>query len=489
MRASRVLLLILYLLLSVVARSDQSEEPIQQQEAPPPTTNEAPEGTDPLANHASASQELLHLHMATEEMLQTHDRGVHALVTDVTSQIEAMLAEIELLRENEESLVLRTENLDAMIKQTNVMQLDYLAWRLSEVVKKELQTRNDVTSINTPIQVEDLTHAISLDVLHSELDPEKAVSVSDDDIENWLLGIGREEIESYQRQRSEKAAAAAQISKLSNPRCVSPLEAAHMVHGAIMNFENDFIGMRDHTRGAVIVHELTSDTYVAPPQSEELMGNVWWRKYIPVDWERALPSGWESWSVALPSEIQQVIGIQGSSTLPPEAIFDPSTIPGSCWPMRGSSGHVTMRLPYPVKVSAVTVDHASPLLLNNTLDVSSAPRKIRLIGYPPCSDDCRGLGFDLSKGTVLATINYDRDGRHIQTFDLSGSSDAPESDCAESKVVQGSCSAPPDFDLQATIVPESAREVSGIRLEVLSNWGVDEYTCLYRFRVHGQASQ
>jgi Sad1 / UNC-like C-terminal len=445
-----------------------------------------------LAQYESTAQELLNLYTAAEQAIQHHGQSVQLLVSELTSQIQQLLVETAALRQREEDLVHRTHRLDAKIQQANVMQLDYLADQLSDAVKLELEAREQAVQMPPARKVENLSGALNLNDFDAKLDPERAMATSEPDIENWFIGIAQDEVDLFQYDQSRKTLASATVKGTKPPsiECMSPMKAALKVHGAIVNYENDVVGMVDHAKGATIVHELTSNSFVPPPQPDELMGNVWWRKYIPSDWERALPSGWEGWNVAVPSVIQHALGIRDSATVPPEAILDGSIIPGSCWPMSGSKGHVTIRLPYPVTVSAVTLDHASPHLLSESMEFTSAPRKIRVIGYPPCSDNCRGMGFDLSKGSTLATIDYDKDGRHIQTFEISGGDGSPEGECAESKEIPGSCSAPPspDMDLMAPVIPDAIiNEVSGIKLEILSNWGVDEYTCLYRFRVHGQA--
>ena len=74
----------------------------------------------------------------------------------------------------------------------------------------------------------------------------------------------------------------------------------------------------------------------------------------------------------------------GAATAPPEAILKPSLYPGSCWPMAGQSGQVTLRLPYPVKIKAITVDHAPSLLFEDQTKRQSAPKHVRVFGFPPC---------------------------------------------------------------------------------------------------------
>jgi SUN domain-containing protein 1/2 len=111
---------------------------------------------------------------------------------------------------------------------------------------------------------------------------------------------------------------------------------------------------------------------------------------------------------------------------------------------------------------------------------------MKVIGYPACSksDDCYALGFDVNDPIEIARINYDIEGSTIQTFDTifaqadnvqsiddSDDSDDEEGSCSTE---HASCTAPPRVSM------------GGITLQVLDNWGNDQYTCLYRFRVHGQ---
>ena len=133
----------------------------------------------------------------------------------------------------------------------------------------------------------------------------------------------------------------------------------------------------------------------------------------------------------------------------------------------------------------------------------STPKHLRVIGYPPCpeGEDCSALGFDASDPMEIAQINYDATGTTIQTFDsvwTQAAKFAPQdeedddddddddddgggggyleaedepSSCSKETA---SCSTPPRMD------------VAGITVKVLENWGAPEYTCLYRFRVHGE---
>lgn len=191
--------------------------------------------------------------------------------------------------------------------------------------------------------------------------------------------------------------------------------------------------------------------------------------------------------------------------------------------MAGQSGQVTLRLPYPVQVTALTLDHAPSLLFEDQTKRQSAPKNVRVFGFPPCwtkkvdgkqspyldnyldEDDedaeyyrgiCEdGLDFDLSKPVVLHDLLYDLEGPSIQTFHMP----LPEED-EDDEVEEGSCSQAAgtcgggldgpnsDYMYSSSDRSDSITEgVSAIRLEVTDNWGNEDYTCIYRFRVHGDA--
>lgn len=122
-----------------------------------------------------------------------------------------------------------------------------------------------------------------------------------------------------------------------------------------------------------------------------------------------------------------------------QTIIEKDTSLGACWPMAGSSGFVTVKLAQRVLVDSVSIEHVSSTIAHNQ---ESAPRDVRFWGYSTSG----------SKAMFLGQFAYDINGREVQTF-------------------------PVQSDTEIA--------VSLVKMEVLSNHGHPDYTCIYRLRVHG----
>ncbi|XP_034008167.1 SUN domain-containing protein 3-like [Trematomus bernacchii] len=118
---------------------------------------------------------------------------------------------------------------------------------------------------------------------------------------------------------------------------------------------------------------------------------------------------------------------------------------GRCWPFEGGRGHLFIALSHPVYISHVTLGHISKNL-SPTGIIPSAPKTFSVYGMNTLDD----------KGTYLGTFLYDQDGDATQTFEL----------------------------------PDHGKVVfKYVKLQVESNWGHPDYTCLYNFRVHGKLAE
>ncbi|XP_061297174.1 SUN domain-containing protein 3-like [Pezoporus flaviventris] len=124
----------------------------------------------------------------------------------------------------------------------------------------------------------------------------------------------------------------------------------------------------------------------------------------------------------------------------PELILEKENHLGNCWPFHGSQGHVLIKLSVPVIPRAVTMDHVSGPELHGD-SMSSAPKDFAVYGVTEEKEE-----QFLGQFVFLAPLNP------TQTFRLKN---------------------------------ELSGFVNYILLQVLSNWGHPDYTCVYRFRVHG----
>ncbi|CAG8473339.1 21219_t:CDS:1 [Dentiscutata erythropus] len=162
----------------------------------------------------------------------------------------------------------------------------------------------------------------------------------------------------------------------------------------------------------------------------------------------------------------------------PITAISPDTYVGQCWPFPGREGQLAILLSQPVYVTAVTYDHVSK---DAGFDILSAPKDFEVwgiiddgIGGKTNQPDNNGYEEEFIESRVLldsknfATMDdssplrhflgrfiYDINGSPVQTFEISNQ------------------------------ILKSNKPIKAIIMRVLGNWGKPLYTCLYRFRVHG----
>lgn len=132
-------------------------------------------------------------------------------------------------------------------------------------------------------------------------------------------------------------------------------------------------------------------------------------------------------------------------TSSPRAVITPGINPGQCWPFQNFPGFLVVKLAVPVKIDAFSYEHVSRDLVIDG-NISSAPREFEVYGLKD-EDDKEPL--------LLAHFKYDKDGEPLQFFS------------ADSRGLA--------FQL--------------VEIRIISNHGNPNYTCLYRFRVHGKVSK
>ncbi|XP_052023453.1 SUN domain-containing protein 1 isoform X2 [Apodemus sylvaticus] len=130
----------------------------------------------------------------------------------------------------------------------------------------------------------------------------------------------------------------------------------------------------------------------------------------------------------------------------PRVVIQPDIYPGNCWAFKGSQGYLVVRLSMKIYPTTFTMEHI-PKTLSPTGNISSAPRDFAVYGLETEYQE---------EGQPLGRFTYDQEGDSLQMF----------------------------HTLER---PDRAFQI--VELRVLSNWGHPEYTCLYRFRVHGEPIQ
>ncbi|CAH0517194.1 unnamed protein product [Peronospora belbahrii] len=130
----------------------------------------------------------------------------------------------------------------------------------------------------------------------------------------------------------------------------------------------------------------------------------------------------------------------------PETALSETMEIGSCWGFAGSSGRLSVKFALQIIADSITIDHIPAQIAS---DFSSAPNKFRVLG--------------ISGHPLRETVDF------IPFGNFSYASNGPASQTFMLTPLQSQYSA-----------------IDGITLEVLSNHGHPDYTCLYRFRVHGQ---
>ncbi|XP_040922733.1 SUN domain-containing protein 1-like [Toxotes jaculatrix] len=129
----------------------------------------------------------------------------------------------------------------------------------------------------------------------------------------------------------------------------------------------------------------------------------------------------------------------------PRAVIQPDVHPGNCWAFRGAAGFLVIRLSMRILPTAFSLEHI-PKALAPSGTLRSAPRDFNVYGLDDESQD---------RGKLLGAYTYDENGEALQTF---------------------------------PVTEENDQAFQIVEVQVLSNWGHQEYTCMYRFRVHGTPS-
>ncbi|KAI0264452.1 hypothetical protein BC834DRAFT_956783 [Gloeopeniophorella convolvens] len=220
----------------------------------------------------------------------------------------------------------------------------------------------------------------------------------------------------------------------------------HLVDTAMTRYSKDTLAKTDfalHSGGASVIPSLTSDTLEIKPQGfrQQLIGIVTGNGYA--------------------------IGRSPITALHHE------THSGHCWPFPSDQGQLGVLLAHPVRIEEISIDHVAR---DVALDMRSAPRKMEVWGVIDGTDNAAKLAaWEASRLEAGLEVpappkSLPRSATYMRIAEFEYDIDAPNA-------VQ---TFPVDEDVRVLGV-----DFGVVALRVLSNWG-KEFTCLYRFRVHGQ---
>ncbi|XP_003378612.1 conserved hypothetical protein [Trichinella spiralis] len=127
----------------------------------------------------------------------------------------------------------------------------------------------------------------------------------------------------------------------------------------------------------------------------------------------------------------------------PRIVIQPGIVPGECWAFKGSVGSLVIKLSGVINVTSFSYEHVSKFIATDG-NIESAPREFEVYGLMSKHDE---------NPQLLGQYTYDDMGDPLQHFPVTA----------------------------ANITP-----VPIVEFKIIRNYGHPKYTCLYRFRVHGE---
>jgi len=135
----------------------------------------------------------------------------------------------------------------------------------------------------------------------------------------------------------------------------------------------------------------------------------------------------------------------------PVTMLQPSMDPGDCWPMKGKSGYAVIELARKIRIRTIGVEHLPSMKLTNK---DSAPHEIHFTGYDDTEWHNAKAQERNPKGLDLGKLTYNIPGNAYQE-----------------------------------ILVNETSSISYLRVDIKSNYGHQNYTCIYSIRVYGEPKQ
>lgn len=494
-------------------------------------------------------------HKSLRDLLEKTQNELDRLKRIQNEEIPKFLERRRLLSDGYEERAQETREILELIQTRN--QADVLSFmkRVQNVIQEELDRRAKMPDLESAYDEtirDEWSDKVTISDVRQQFDLQHMSRVLSETLGSDVLDILYEKTgyvfveylqECQDRVERKKNALENEMSEILRQHeaghCVKTVDVALQIIQSLEQLEKDE-KQNDALVGAKIVYggKWTSDTFqpkLETTSDEELkLGDLQLRKYIPQDWERLLPSGWKGWDISifqkiksspspqnilpayfwhsLPSRVVSIVEspFEKGIPAPVETVMDPNMNLGSCWKMAGRNGRVTFHLDRPMVIDSITIDHYPWLISAHNSDeylnhVTSAPRFMRVIGYPSCDSndtECRDLtGFNADRPIYFNSFEYKIDTSLLkedeftedeipinssQTFKLSPVSLLPDDDDDESEQVVAACDAVSTTcdDAGHQGIDAAHEYIEALTLTVDVNWGHPDYTCLYRVRVN-----
>lgn len=234
-----------------------------------------------------------------------------------------------------------------------------------------------------------------------------------------------------------------------------------LVDSAVLRWSKDVVGKPDYAMyyaGGRIIPALTSDTYQVSPSG-----------LLSYAWGSLTGRGF----------------VEGKA---PVHATHPDLSVGNCWPIHGSTGQLGVMLARSVIITEFTIDHAAKEV---AYDIRSAPKKMEVWGLVEGAENVKKIQEyhrrrEQRHRDLVATAQ--REGRPPPAKEDPYPESLPESE-HYIRLAQFTYDVRKDNHIQTFSVPQDIQDlgvdIGIVVLFIKSNWGQPEWTCLYRFRVHG----
>ncbi|KZT00772.1 uncharacterized protein LAESUDRAFT_764305 [Laetiporus sulphureus 93-53] len=252
------------------------------------------------------------------------------------------------------------------------------------------------------------------------------------------------------------------VIKSSDGQDVSSL-INHLVESSVSRLTKDTLARTDYalySGGAQVIPSLTSETY-------------------------QIENGWGS-------KIMGYFGggVGGWIGRPPVTALHHDINHGHCWPFPGTHGQLGVKLAAPIYISAVTIDHVAKEVAT---DMRSTPRQMELWGLIEGEDNIEKVkewrALRDAKREVARTEAELQGRPFADQTEPAYPSTLPKSP-EYFRIASFTYNVHSPNNIQTFEIPDEIQDL-GIDFGVVvllidNNWGRDDFTCLYRLRVHGE---